>query len=70
MNKLEADVVIVAAGAAGLAAAVSAAQGGAKVIVFEKGSTTRGTGNMGIPGEARPENIHALTDTVREYGVY
>ncbi|MFC1867398.1 FAD-dependent oxidoreductase [Thermodesulfobacteriota bacterium] len=33
---------------AGLSAAISAAQGGAKVIVFEKTSTTGGTGNMGM----------------------
>jgi fumarate reductase flavoprotein subunit len=48
MNKLEADVVVIAAGASGLAAAVSAAQGGTKVIAFEKGSTTGGAGNMGM----------------------
>ena len=48
MNKLEADVVVIAAGASGLAAAVSAAEAGAKVIVFEKRSATGGTGNMGM----------------------
>lgn len=48
MNSLEADIIVVAGGAAGLAAAVAAAQGSARVIVFEKGATTGGTGNMGM----------------------
>ena len=48
MSQLEADIIVVAAGASGLPAAITAAQGGAKVIVFEKGSTTGGTGNMGM----------------------
>jgi fumarate reductase flavoprotein subunit len=48
MKQLEADIVVIAAGASGLPAAITAAQGGAKVIVFEKRSTTGGTGNMGM----------------------
>ena len=48
MNKLESDIIVVASGPAGLAAALAAAQGGAKVTVFEKGATTGGTGNMGM----------------------
>lgn len=48
MSQYEADVIIVAAGPTGLAAAVSAVEAGAKVLVFEKGSTTGGTGNMGM----------------------
>jgi fumarate reductase flavoprotein subunit len=48
MKQLEADVVIISAGTAGLAAAVAAAERGAKVIAFEKASTTGGTGNMGM----------------------
>ena len=48
MTQLNADIIVVAAGAAGLPAAIEAAQGGAKVIVFEKGATTGGTGNMGM----------------------
>jgi fumarate reductase flavoprotein subunit len=48
MNQLEADVVVIAAGAAGLPAAISAAQSGASVIAFEKGATTGGTANMGM----------------------
>ena len=48
MKQLEADVVVVAAGAAGLAAAVAAAEKGANVVAFEKAATTGGTGNMGM----------------------
>jgi fumarate reductase flavoprotein subunit len=48
MKKLEADIIVVAAGAAGLAASIAAAESGAKVIAFEKASTTGGTGSMGM----------------------
>lgn len=48
MRKLEADVVVIAGGASGLAAAVSAAEKHASVIVFEKASTTGGAANMGM----------------------
>jgi fumarate reductase flavoprotein subunit len=48
MSNMEADVIVVAGGPAGLAAAISAAEGGAKVILFEKGSTTGGAANMGM----------------------
>jgi fumarate reductase flavoprotein subunit len=48
MNTLEADVIVVAGGAAGLSAAIAAVESDARVILFEKGSTTGGTGNMGM----------------------
>jgi fumarate reductase flavoprotein subunit len=48
MNTLEADVIVIAGGAAGLSSAIAAVQASAKVILFEKGSTTGGTGNMGM----------------------
>jgi fumarate reductase flavoprotein subunit len=48
MNKLEADVIVIAAGASGLAACNAAAEKGAKVVAFEKASTTGGTGAMGM----------------------
>ena len=48
MPELEADIAIVGAGAAGLAAAVAAAEKGARVAVFEKGATTGGAANMGM----------------------
>lgn len=48
MSGMEADVVVIAAGASGITAAVAAAEKGASVIVFEKGSTTGGAANMGM----------------------
>ncbi|KRL77409.1 succinate dehydrogenase [Lactobacillus delbrueckii subsp. indicus DSM 15996] len=42
------DLAIVAAGPAGLAAAVSAVEQGVKVLVFEKEKITGGTANMGM----------------------
>ena len=46
MKYLQADVVVISAGSAGLAATVAAAETGAKVITFEKASTTGGAGNF------------------------
>lgn len=46
MKQHKSDVVVIAAGAAGLAAAVAAAESGASVTVFEKASTIGGSGNM------------------------
>lgn len=46
MRELTSDVVIVAGGTAGLAAAVAAAQSSCKVIVCEKSDRTGGCGNM------------------------
>ena len=48
MSKMEADVVVIAAGAPGISAAVAAAEKNASVIVFEKGSTTGGAASMGM----------------------
>jgi fumarate reductase flavoprotein subunit len=48
MEELMADVVVFGGGTAGLAAAVAAAERGARVIVFEKLSVTGGTGNRGM----------------------
>lgn len=48
MAHMETDLVIVAAGASGLAASVAAAQLGLKVITLEKSSTTGGAANMGM----------------------
>lgn len=48
MNRLESEVVVVAAGAAGLAAGIAAAEAGARVLILEKAATTGGTGSMGM----------------------
>jgi len=48
MKQVEADVLIIGGGTSGMAAGVAAAELGAKVAVFEKASTTGGTGNMGM----------------------
>jgi len=48
MKKLYADVVVVAAGPSGLAAAITSAENGKKTIVFEKMNTAGGAANMGM----------------------
>lgn len=48
MKQLETDVIVVAAGLAGLAASIAAAENGANVITFEKSNTTGGAANMGM----------------------
>ena len=47
-KQLETDVVVIAAGLSGLAAAVAAAEGGARVICLEKAANTGGAANMGM----------------------
>src|SRR4030042_4419335 len=48
MNKpaIETDVVVIGSGCSGLTAAVTAAQGGARVILFEKQQVVGGTSNF------------------------
>ena len=48
MKQIQADIAIAAAGPSGLAAAITAAEHGYQVVVFEKNSTPGGTANMGI----------------------
>lgn len=48
MKRIEADVGIIAAGLSGLAAAISAAETGAQVVVFEKAGIVGGSANMGM----------------------
>jgi fumarate reductase flavoprotein subunit len=69
MKRLETDIIVVAAGAAGLAAAIAAAESGAKVIAFEKASTTGGTGSMGmglLGVESRLQRLKMLGPTKDE----
>ncbi len=48
MRTFECDVAVIAAGPAGLAAAIAAAEKDMSVIVLEKATTTGGAGNMGM----------------------
>jgi len=66
---METDVVVVAAGTAGLAAAVAAAESGARVIVFEKAATVGGAGNMGwgpFAVESRLQHLKQIPTTREE----
>ena len=69
MSELVSDVIVVAAGPAGLSAALTAAQGGAKVIIFEKAATTGGAGNMAagvFAVESRMQRIRNAGPTKEE----
>lgn len=68
MREMESDVIIVGGGAAGLAAAISAAEQGAEVIVFEKANTTGGCANMamGPLGVETKMQKERLIDCTRE----
>ena len=48
MKTVQTDVCVIAGGPSGLAAAVSAAEKGANVVILEKTMTTGGAGNMGM----------------------
>lgn len=48
MQKMETQIVVIAAGPSGLSAAVQAAEDGAKVIVVEKAAAVGGAANMGM----------------------
>lgn len=48
MKKMQADVVVIAAGLSGLAASIAAAEQGLSVITLEKSKTTGGAASMGM----------------------
>lgn len=48
MKKMEADVIVVAAGLSGLAAGIAAAEEGMKVVMLEKSKVTGGAASMGV----------------------
>ncbi|MBQ9815246.1 MAG: FAD-binding protein [Lachnospiraceae bacterium] len=69
MKKLQADVVVVAAGASGLAASVSAAEQGLKVITLEKNKVTGGAASMGMGLNgvgSKNQRMHGLNLTADE----
>ena len=48
MKQMKADIIVVAAGPAGLAAAITAGENNNSVLVFEKSNTSGGAANMGM----------------------
>jgi len=76
-ERVTADVVVVGSGIAGLTAALSAAEAGAKTILVEKGTTfhTRGIHNAAITSRLqnqkaiRIDRDHVIS-TIMEYGAY
>jgi|WetSurMetagenome_2_1015567.scaffolds.fasta_scaffold01815_1 fumarate reductase flavoprotein subunit len=66
MKNLSADIVVIGGGTAGLPAALTAAQGGAKVILFEKKGITGGAGsraNQVLGIESRLQKLHPPVTT-------
>lgn len=69
MKNLVADIVIVGGGTAGLPAAVTAAEGGARVILFEKRGSTGGTfhrGNIIFGVESKSQLANPPYQTVEQ----
>lgn len=70
VEKLSADVVVVGAGGTGVAAAASAAQHGAKVIVFEKmpfiGGSSALAGGAIAAGDTKAQARAGETETTSE----
>jgi len=69
MKQLEADIVVISGGTAGLTAAVTAAEGGSSVIVLEKSGRTGGTANHAggiFAVESRLQRVKRYTLTREE----
>ena len=70
-EELDADIVIVGAGGAGMTAAIKATEAGKKVLIVEKmpyagGNTTRATGGMNA-AETHYQKEQGIDDTVEQY---
>ncbi len=70
-EELDADIVIVGAGGAGMTAAIKANEAGKKVLLVEKmpyagGNTTRATGGMNA-AETHYQKEQGIDDTVEQY---
>ena len=70
-EELDADIVIVGAGGAGMTAAIKATEAGKKVLLVEKmpyagGNTTRATGGMNA-AETHYQKEQGIDDTVEQY---
>lgn len=66
MKQMEKDVIIVAGGPAGLAAAITAGENGLSSVIFEKSNTTGGAANMGmgplgIDTDVQKKNFNDMT---------
>ncbi len=66
MREFETDVIVVGGGAAGLAAAITAAENGAEVMILEKANTTGGCANMamgllGVETKLQKERLIGIT---------
>ena len=70
-EELDADIVIVGAGGAGMTAAIKSAEAGKNVLIVEKmpyagGNTTRATGGMNA-AETHYQKEQGIDDTVEQY---
>lgn len=71
---METDVVVIGSGAAGLSAAITAAQNGAKVIILEKlprtGGSTRTSSGMVVAGGSAVQVEGGIEDSIEDLKAY
>lgn len=71
---IETDVVVIGSGAAGLSAAIEAAQGGADVVILEKlsrtGGSTRISSGMVVVGGSKLQAEAGIEDSVEKFENY